>query len=356
MKITYLVLTLVLCTAAGHAQRAIVAEGSRPVERTMKNAPYSADAISTSVQQLADGSKVTRTTNSRIYRDSEGRYRREDMPKEMGVGGALIEVPESISITDPVAGVRYQLNSKKNIAVQSKIGSGGAGGTFGAVGSGTSVTTGIREGTPTIRTETTGGGGSIRMVRPPESSSGEVRASGGERVMIARPTDPASGEVRATTGGERVMVARPAAPGPGGAGAGGAIITRSEGPTVGGMVGGAKRDVKTENLGTKTIEGVEVEGTRTTTTIPTGSMGNDHPIETVYERWYSKELGVTVLSRSTNPSFGEQTYRMINISRENPPLSLFAPPAGYTIVNEAETQPTLSPRTPSSAPTKKPEN
>ncbi len=341
MKIAYLILTIVFCAAAGFGQGAIVAESARPVERTVKSAPYSAEAISTTVQQMADGTKVTRTTTSRIYRDSEGRYRREDMPKEMGVGGAVIEVPESISITDPIAGFRYQLNSKKNIAVQSAIrpgGAGGGGGSFGAVGSGTSVNTGIREGNPTIRTETTGG-------------------AGGGGVMMARSTAPASGDAGAGGGGGSVRMVQ--APAPAAGGAGGAIITRSEGPAggaMGPMAGGAKRDVKTESLGTKTIEGVEVEGTRTTTTIPAGSMGNDHPIETVYERWFSKELGVTVLSRSTNPSFGEQTYRMTKISRDNPPISLFSPPADYTIVNESQAQPTMSPRVSPAAPTKKPEN
>ena len=46
-------------------------------------------------------------------------------------------------------------------------------------------------------------------------------------------------------------------------------------------------NIKTESLGTQTMEGVPVQGTRTTMTIPAGQMGNEQPIQIVTERWYS---------------------------------------------------------------------
>ena len=44
---------------------------------------------------------------------------------------------------------------------------------------------------------------------------------------------------------------------------------------------------KVESLGKQKMEGVEVEGTRSTITIPVGQIGNDRPINIISERWYS---------------------------------------------------------------------
>src|SRR5262245_35849591 len=52
---------------------------------------------------------------------------------------------------------------------------------------------------------------------------------------------------------------------------------------------------KTESLGQQKIEGVTVEGTRTTITIPAGAIGNERALETVHERWFSRELRIVVL-------------------------------------------------------------
>ena len=82
------------------------------------------------------------------------------------------------------------------------------------------------------------------------------------------------------------------------------------------------------------IEGVEAEGTRTVTTIAAGSVGNERDIEIVYERWYSKELQMIVYSRHYDPRFGEQTYRLVNIDRNEPDRSLFVPPSDYNVISE----------------------
>ena len=88
---------------------------------------------------------------------------------------------------------------------------------------------------------------------------------------------------------------------------------------------------RTETLGTKDMEGVRVEGTRSTVTIPAGAIGNQAPIEIVSERWYSPELQTVVLSRRTDPRFGETTYRLENIVRTEPPADLFQVPADYKV-------------------------
>lgn len=93
----------------------------------------------------------------------------------------------------------------------------------------------------------------------------------------------------------------------------------------------ASDNAKTESLGKRVVEGIEAEGTRITHTIPAGEIGNELPIQITGERWYSPELQVVVMSKHSDPRFGETTYRLTNISRTEPSPSLFAPPADYTI-------------------------
>ena len=100
-----------------------------------------------------------------------------------------------------------------------------------------------------------------------------------------------------------------------------------DGPRVSKMVG----KPETESLGTKSIEGVDAVGTRTTITIPAGQIGNERAIEIVNERWESPDLKVVVLSRSSDPRFGETTYRLTGITRGEPDRALFEVPSDYTV-------------------------
>ena len=88
---------------------------------------------------------------------------------------------------------------------------------------------------------------------------------------------------------------------------------------------------KIESLGKQTIEGVEAEGTRDTITIPAGEIGNEQPIQIVSERWYSPELQTIVLSRHSDPRFGETVFRLTNINRNEPARTLFEVPSDYTV-------------------------
>jgi len=51
----------------------------------------------------------------------------------------------------------------------------------------------------------------------------------------------------------------------------------------GGFAGGG--NVNREDLGTQVVEGVVATGTRNTTTIPAGTIGNEQPILIVSEQW-----------------------------------------------------------------------
>ena len=90
-------------------------------------------------------------------------------------------------------------------------------------------------------------------------------------------------------------------------------------------------DAKIEQLGNMYIEGVQAQGTRTTTTIPAGDVGNDRPINIVDERWYSPELQMTVMTKHSDPRSGEVNFQLKNINRSNPPPTLFEVPSDYTV-------------------------
>jgi hypothetical protein len=88
--------------------------------------------------------------------------------------------------------------------------------------------------------------------------------------------------------------------------------------------------VKTESLGTQTIEGVSATGTRTTRTIPAGEIGNERPLEITSEVWTSPDLQTVVLSKRSDPRMGETVYKLTNIQRADPDPSLFQVPSGFT--------------------------
>ena len=86
-----------------------------------------------------------------------------------------------------------------------------------------------------------------------------------------------------------------------------------------------------ESLGARVIEGVNATGTRTSTTIAAGAIGNDRAIVVSDERWYSDELKIVIASDSKDPRSGDTTFRMMDLKRTEPDHSLFVVPAGYRI-------------------------
>jgi hypothetical protein len=86
-----------------------------------------------------------------------------------------------------------------------------------------------------------------------------------------------------------------------------------------------------ESLGQQTIEGVQAEGTRSTSVIPAGAIGNEQDIKIVNETWYSNDLQTTISSTRTDPRMGTTTYRLTNIQRAEPSPDLFQVPSDYTV-------------------------
>ena len=98
------------------------------------------------------------------------------------------------------------------------------------------------------------------------------------------------------------------------------------------FIAGDQGQVNTEDLGSQTMEGVLVNGVRTTRTIPVGEIGNDRPISIVTEVWTSPDLKTIVYSKRSDPRMGEQTFKLTNIVRSEPDASLFTVPADFKIV------------------------
>ena len=82
----------------------------------VKGAPYAAQGTTTFTQTLADGNRINRQTTSQIYRDSDGRTRREETIGGIGPWAAGGEAMQMIHINDPVAGTAFMLNPKDKTA------------------------------------------------------------------------------------------------------------------------------------------------------------------------------------------------------------------------------------------------
>jgi hypothetical protein len=93
----------------------------------------------------------------------------------------------------------------------------------------------------------------------------------------------------------------------------------------------ADPNVVLEDKGTQTVNGVSVQGKSTTRTIPAGTMGNDKPIVSKTETWFSPDLQVVVSSTRTDPSEGTSIYTLSNVQRAEPVSTLFQVPADFVI-------------------------
>lgn len=135
-------------------------------DKLVKGAPYSAQAVTEMTQILSDGNRIVNTSTAAVYRDGEGRTRREQTLKAIGPFAASGEALKSISINDPVAGVAYVLEPHSHMArkIQGfRIESGGA----GAGG---------------FRVNSSGEGGNVMFARTPNGEV-QVRAATAESKM-----------------------------------------------------------------------------------------------------------------------------------------------------------------------------
>jgi hypothetical protein len=88
-----------------------------------------------------------------------------------------------------------------------------------------------------------------------------------------------------------------------------------------------------EDLGASSTEGVDTHGYRETLTINPGVMGNDKPMITTREFWYSPELAINLISIVESPQSGKQIFTAKDLVTSEPEPGLFVVPDDYKIVD-----------------------
>jgi hypothetical protein len=255
---------LVLQKLAGEYRARVAVEA-----KTTTGAPYSAEAVTEAVQTLADGNRISRKSITRVYRDGDGRTRREELDET----GTVI----SISIVDPVSHVSYVLDPATRSAYRDQV---------------------------LLRTPMLARGRGLGPADTAAKLEAESRARG---------------SVESRRSGTDAPPPPPPPPLPGAPGTR-VVIEETAGA-----------GVVTENLGQQTVEGVNAAGTRSTTTIPAGAIGNLQPIKVVAEQWLSPDLQILVMTKHSDPRSGDTTYRLQNIVRAEPDRSLFTVPPDFTL-------------------------
>jgi hypothetical protein len=94
-----------------------------------------------------------------------------------------------------------------------------------------------------------------------------------------------------------------------------------------------------EDLGKQFVSGLETLGTRETTVIEAGAIGNDSPIMVSREYWYSPQLGVNLISKLQDPRIGTQDFEVQDITVGEPDKKFFAVPPGSQIIDLRRTPP-----------------
>ena len=267
---------------------------------TVKGAPYSGEEVNETNQMLADGTRIHHENRATVYRDSEGRTRRE--------------TPDSITITDPVTNFTYMLNPKTMTGQKLTMALAGysfmRSSTMGAAISGDSNSTfsihSSGDGPATITLN-----GVPLDEKAVAEAMAKAKASGSIQTLISERREVT------TSGGSGVGI------GTGAATAGGVMDSA--------LIRVALKKSPGESLGKQMVEGVNAEGTRNVTTLDVGAIGNDRPIQVSSESWYSADLQMNVLTRHSDPRTGDESFRLTNINRAEPAAYLFQAPTGYQI-------------------------
>jgi hypothetical protein len=88
-----------------------------------------------------------------------------------------------------------------------------------------------------------------------------------------------------------------------------------------------------EDLGLSSTQGVDTHGYRETMTINAGVMGNDKPMVSIREFWYSPHLAVNLISTVDDPQSGKQVFTVKELSTSEPEPSFFEVPGEYKIID-----------------------
>ncbi|MES2128324.1 MAG: hypothetical protein V4463_13735 [Pseudomonadota bacterium] len=259
---------------------------SRAHPRVVKNAPYSAESVTESVQNLADGNQIANRHSTMNYRDSAGRTRQE-VRDDKG---------EGLVVTIRDGGTTIILKPADKTAVKFSMDQ-------------ISAQAGEMARAKIEQMRKDGKLPDSTIVKRVERVDGEAGKNIREEV--------------------RIRVAE-------------RLDERKMGEHVSALVAGAMGDMKwsgksvAKDLGTRDFEGVKAEGKQRSFEIPAGAMGNKNAITVTDETWVSPELHVTVYSKHSDPRSGDRIFHLANLKREEPAASLFTIPSDYTVKDALE--------------------
>ena len=286
----------------------------------VKNAPYSAEAVSESMQRLADGNQIVNTSRSMQYRDGAGRTRTE-------VHGDDGEV-RTITISDPVEGARWILNPQRKSATRLDMTSELARAEADAArAAATQARLAADQARVLADQQRRTADQQRRSADQARERIEQLRREGklpeGTHIIVKdvqRGAQPTEVRVRVA---EPMPAAMPAA----------RAMSAQIAPLIIGAANDGKWSAKavTRELGGRDFSGVRAEGNQRSYTIPAGEIGNRAPIEVSSETWYSPELQVTVYHKRSDPRSGDVVYRLDKLKRGEPPAALFSVPSDYTV-------------------------
>ncbi len=278
MAITLVASFLTITTTAAASEPARILMATTPdmfpdffSTETIKNAPVSARITVRSVQELVDGNRIVHNNVIVLYRDKEGRVRREHEADPMG--------NQAISLSDPQRNRVVMLHPHNKTAIKLPVASN-----FTNISQPFIDVSNLQSDPGVPRDE-------LNFSSPvPEHAQIDVQAS-----VFVEPT-----------GGH-------AFPGP-------SIMAFSPGKTT------------VESLGQDTLDGVRVEGKVRVTTHEADSIGNEKEIIVIKKTWYAPELHMMLRSEEVDPRFGRIIYRAEILSTDEPDPSLFEVPKGYQVI------------------------
>jgi hypothetical protein len=354
--------------------------------KVVKGAPYSAEVVTETNQQLPDGNVISRKTSGRVFRDAEGRTR-----QETGIEGKSA----TVHIYDPVEGKRFVTSEGKRTVEMStpkaselaerereraerareraeaaadrakdraerdaerarqraeRAKEGGSvsrssqvvrvGGTEVRIEDGKVFVDGKE--VPGGRVEQKNASGKTVIVE-----NGRIFIDGKELntptaprapgVVMHRHVDGDGKEIHVKTirtgDGREIAIAPPppVPPSPPTPGVAAPVAPMPPMPPMAGLQTMRFDTARlgkgvTTHLGMRDFDGVKAEGKSTVWTIPAGEIGNRNAINITSETWYSPDLQVTVMSRYNDPRTGESVYRLAGIQRSEPAPDLFKAP------------------------------
>ena len=94
------------------------------------------------------------------------------------------------------------------------------------------------------------------------------------------------------------------------------------------------QNLRTQDLGTQTVAGLTLHGTRKLRTVPASLSGTGKEVTITDDYWYSDDLKVYLVLKHSDPRTGEQIVGIVKSERKEPDAALFQIPAGYKVVDE----------------------